>query len=259
MCDAGQYVAGEIITLNPGTNSGYTFSTWTGATVISNKLTMPAADTTVTARFLLASDPCYLLTKVASPIVGGTITASPTYSTGCPSGRYKPGQIITFTAVPKLYYHFDHWAGGVNATTNKLTMPTRSITIYAYFATNLRRGTYNDNYVGIVHTATWLTQYSGLYFGGTQHYTRTKTSTVTINFTGTRFGMYYTAAKTNGRVTIQLDNRTPVLLNEYALTTAYRRLWWGSILPSGNHKAVITYYTSNPLNTPVNFDGIVIQ
>ncbi|MEI7988937.1 MAG: hypothetical protein WCI88_07840 [Chloroflexota bacterium] len=203
---------------------------------------------------------CYTLTKIASPLVGGTITASPAYSTGCASGKYKEGQIITFTSAPKLYYHFDRWVGGINVTTNKLTMPAKVTAVYGYFGSNLRRGTYNDTYtVGIDHTSAWLTQTGALYYGITQHYTRTKSSTVTVNFTGTRMAMYYTAGRTNGKVTIQVDNRALVVLNEYASATTYKKLWWSVVLPNANHKVVITYYTGNAVNATVNFDGVIIQ
>jgi hypothetical protein len=50
-----------------------------------------------------------------------------------------------------------------------------------------------------------------------------------------------------------------VVLSEYALTTAYKKLWWSLALPNANHKVVITYYASNPTNTPVSFDGVIIQ
>ena len=261
-CSAGQYVAGKTITLSPGTKTGYTFSNWTGATVTSNILTMPASATTVTANYRpITSTVCYQLTKIASPLTGGTITASPALSTGCVTGKYKAGQVITFTAVPKLYYHFDRWVGGVNATTNKLTMPARATTIYGYFGANLRRGTtYNDTYTaGIDHTSTWLTQSNRLYYGGTQHFTRTRTSSITINYTGTRLGMYYTAGKAYSRVSIKIDNRAPVVLNEYASATTYKKLWWSVLLPNANHKVVITYYTGNAVNATVNFDGVIIQ
>jgi len=64
---------------------------------------------------------------------------------------------------------------------------------------------------------------------------------------------------TYGKVTIQIDARAAVLLNENALKAGYRKLWWSPVLSSGNHKAVITYYAGNPVNMPVNFDGVVVQ
>jgi hypothetical protein len=205
---------------------------------------------------------CYGLTLSANSASAGTLTASPVNSSGCVGPwKYKAGKVITFSASPKLYYHFDRWSSTlVNPTTKRMTMPAANIRIVGYFGTNLRQGTYNDTYAtGIDHTSTWLTQSSALFYGGTQHYTVTRGSTITINFTGTRLGMYYTQRKTYGRVTIQIDARAAVLLNENALTTGYRKLWWSPVLASGNHKAVITYYAGNPVNTPVNFDGVVVQ
>ena len=254
---AGQYIAGETITLSPGTKIGYTFSRWTGATVSGNILTMPSSGVTVTANYIVSV--CYLLTKVASPAIGGTITASPTKSSGCAVGKYYTGQVITFIVTPKLYYHFDRWLGGVNATTNKLIMPAKNTAITAYFGTNLRIGTYNDTYAGITHTSAWLTQIGASYYGITQHYTKTKASTITIYYTGKILKMYYTGGRTYGKVTIQIDTRTPVVLNEYFATTGYKKLWTSPTLTNGNHKAVITYYAGNPTNTLVNFDGVVIQ
>ena len=204
---------------------------------------------------------CYQLTKVASPTTYGTVTVSPTNSSGCTAGKYKAGQVITFTAVAKLYYHLDRWSSAlVNASTNKMTMPAANINIIGYFTANLRKRTYDDTYTtGINHTSAWLTQSGALFYGRTQHYTNVKGSTVTINYTGTLLKIYYTQGKTYGKVTIQIDARAPVVLSEYAATTLYKKLWIGPTLANGNHKAVITYYAGNPTNTPVNFDGVIIQ
>jgi len=203
---------------------------------------------------------CYLLSKSASPTTYGTVTVSPANSSGCTAGKYKTGQVITFTATPKTYYHLQSWSSPlVNATTNKMTMPASDINIKGTFAANLRSGIYNDNNAGIEHTSAWLTQNGSSYYGRTQLYTKTKSSTITIYYTGKILKVYYTGGRTYGKVTIQIDTRAPVVLSEYAATTVYKKLWTSATLASGNHKAVITYYTGNAINTTVNFDGVVIQ
>jgi len=214
-----------------------------------------------TLKFNASQATCFTLTKTAIPVAGGTITASPTNSSGCSSaGTYLEKELITLTANPNLYYHFGHWGStSVSATSVMVEMLPADFGITGTFVANLKTGTYNDNYAGIVHTSGWLTQAGPFYTSLTQHYTKTRGSTITIYYTGKIFKMYYTAGKTYGKVSIQIDANAPVVLNEYALLTGYKKLWTSPKLANANHKAVITYYASNPTNTYVNFDGVIIQ
>jgi hypothetical protein len=131
--------------------------------------------------------------------------------------------------------------------------------ITANFGTNLTMGAYDDTYAGIEHSASWITENGASFDGGTQHTTTVKGSSVILNFTGTRLGMYYTSGRTYSKITIKIDNGTPYTLNENSLVTAYKNLWLSSILTAGNHKAVITILATNPAKTAVNFDRFLVD
>jgi hypothetical protein len=208
----------------------------------------------------LVAPPCYTLAKTVSPTSSGIVLTIPANSNGCAASKFVAGQVITLAPRPSINFHFDKWRSLlVNAATNKLTMPAANITINGIFGANMTKGIYSDTYTGIDYSSAWLMQNSALFYGSTQHYTRTKGSTVTVNFTGTHLGIYYNAGRTYGKAVIQIDTRTPVIVNEYSLATTFRNVWWSPALTFGNHKAVITYYNGNPTTTPINFDGVVIQ
>jgi hypothetical protein len=76
---------------------------------------------------------CYRLVKTALPVWGGTITADPTNSPECPVNSYLAGTTITLTTTPASHFTFDRWIGGVNASTNTFTMPSRHSVIIGKF------------------------------------------------------------------------------------------------------------------------------
>jgi len=235
-------------------------STPTGAYLYSTPIALPTVQDTDFLFSTSSSPTCYALTLTASPTAGGLISATPTKSTGCTTNRtYTSGQAVKLTVLPNLNYHFDSWSSTlVNATTSQMTI-TAATAITARFGANLTKGAYNDTYAGIEHSGTWITQNSALFYGGTQHTSTVKGSSVTINFTGTRLGMIYTAGKPYSKITIKIDNNAAYTLYENSAVTAYRRLWLSNILSKANHKAVITILATNPAKTAVNFDRFLVD
>jgi len=51
-CNPNEYVSGEHITLDPGTNVGYVFDNWFGETTIDNTFVMPASNLTLTSNYI---------------------------------------------------------------------------------------------------------------------------------------------------------------------------------------------------------------
>jgi len=123
-CPTGQYHAGQSITMTEHSASGYELEYWTGTdSSSSSHLTMPGSNHTVTAYYEAT---CYSLGRNYSG-PGSAPTASPTYSTGCPTGQYHAGQSITMTEHSASGYHLDYWT----------TMPAGSHTVTAYYTIDI--------------------------------------------------------------------------------------------------------------------------
>ncbi|KPK03064.1 MAG: hypothetical protein AMJ56_20175 [Anaerolineae bacterium SG8_19] len=87
-----------------------------------------AADNTCYEQIL-----CYALT-LSHTGQGSDPVASPANSTGCPAGKYRPGESISLSgAVASTGWHIVSWTGtdndGSTASTNSLTMPNSSRTV----------------------------------------------------------------------------------------------------------------------------------
>jgi hypothetical protein len=136
-CPSGQYRLGETIELDatPGPDSGWTMASWIGAddntnTALTNTLTMPNSDHTVTINYVedLSGLGCYYLT--ATHIGSGSDPVpSPLKSAACPTdGYYVSGELINLTATPATGYVIAHWSGTDNdsltTSANTWTMET---------------------------------------------------------------------------------------------------------------------------------------
>jgi len=127
---SGSYAAGTVVTItaNPPP-SGQTFLKWTGSTVkdpgaATTTLTMPAANTTVTANY------------TTTPPTPTTYTLTVVNGTG--SGNYAAGTSVTITANPPSSGQvFANWSGATvqnaNASTTTLIMPAANTTVTANY------------------------------------------------------------------------------------------------------------------------------
>jgi uncharacterized repeat protein (TIGR02543 family) len=103
------YNAGTLVSLTATPAANYVFVSWSnGATTATTSVTMDA-NKTLTANFKSTLLAAYLLTTIASPTNGGTITISPNKAT------YTEGEIVTLTATPASGYTFTEWS---NEATN---------------------------------------------------------------------------------------------------------------------------------------------
>src|ERR1019366_6121883 len=123
---SGSYAAGAVVPLTATPAAGQIFQSWTGAVVAnpnaaSTTLTMPAANTTVTANY--TSGPTYTLT------VNG----------GSGSGAYGAGAVVAITANAALAGQvFTNWTGATvgnaNAAKTTLTMPAAAASVTSNYA-----------------------------------------------------------------------------------------------------------------------------
>ena len=136
-CSAGQYVAGETISLTASPASGWRVGSWSGtnndgSAATSNSLTMPASSRTVGVNYTEIPPTCYALTRTRSGS-GSDPAASPANSTGCSAGQYVAGETISLTASPASGWRVGSWSGtnndGSAATSNSLTMPASNRTV----------------------------------------------------------------------------------------------------------------------------------
>jgi Leucine-rich repeat (LRR) protein len=106
-------------TLQSGvTGTQYVWNSWSNGEAISHTIVAPASATTYTANFTTQ----YLLTTIASPTSGGTISASPTSA----SGFYDSGTSVELTAAANSGYVFSNWSGDLTGSANP-----RSVTMSA--------------------------------------------------------------------------------------------------------------------------------
>ena len=131
--NATTYASGTVVTLTAATNSGYTFTGWTGDVTSSSAsvtVTM-TANRTVTANFTTSTGTTYTLTTTASPAAGGTISRSPD------AASYAAGTVVTLTATPASGYTFSSWSGGASGTSATTTVTVNANTsVTANFTTS---------------------------------------------------------------------------------------------------------------------------
>ncbi|MBQ7668243.1 MAG: InlB B-repeat-containing protein, partial [Clostridia bacterium] len=150
----GTYAPGEVVPITATPANYYSFVNWTTSTtgaVITDPesaityITMPNANTTVTANFVQSS---FVLSTAASPSGKGTITLSPTHT----DNYYAAGEQITITATPSSGYAFSAWSssaggtfGSATSASTTFTMPNNATTITATFVVNTAAVTFNKN------------------------------------------------------------------------------------------------------------------
>lgn len=142
---AGEYEAGEQVTLDAGSRFGYAFAGWTATAgaladpdAAQTTFTMPAEDVTVTAAWTAVSSSggsaAYSVTVADSD--GGSVETSP--------ARAARGRMVTLTVRPDEGYALDSltasWSGGTLSLTDRgdgtytFTMPRGGVTVRALFA-----------------------------------------------------------------------------------------------------------------------------
>ncbi|MCB9137912.1 MAG: hypothetical protein H6642_06155 [Caldilineaceae bacterium] len=150
VCVSGQYNAGEAITLQASPSNGWRVGGWSGtdndsSTGTTNSLTMPVGDHTASVRYTAT---CYTLTRTHTGS-GSDPTASPTSSSGCSTGQYAAGELITLTAAPATGWSVVGWSGADNnsstANTNTVTMPAENHTVSADYGVNCYRLSVNHS------------------------------------------------------------------------------------------------------------------
>ena len=128
--NTGPYHYGDVVTLTPAPNSGYTFISWSGQGTAGNAnewIVTLTENSTVTATFALE----YSLLVTINPTGAGVVIANNT-------GPYQNGDVVSLTATANTGYTFSQWSGdGTNAETNtRIVTITGKMTVTAIFTQN---------------------------------------------------------------------------------------------------------------------------
>ncbi len=202
---AGDYSAGDEITISATANPDWEFVNWTNATgevvatIAEHDLVMPANDMTLTANFEEIIPDTFELTLVAFPAAGGDVDGD---------GAFEEGTEVPLTATPNEGWEFVNWTGEDDAEVSDqaifiYTMPADDVTLTANFkeedidtevvdVTNPATGkTWMDRNLGASRVATSSTDeqaYGDLYQWGRAadgHQKRTSGTTTTLSSSDT--------------------------------------------------------------------------
>jgi hypothetical protein len=122
----GVYAEGTEVCLTATPNTGWVFSSWSGATLDGSNCLILTANTTVTANF--QSAPSYTLILDVSPSEAGTLTANPS------GGTYVSGTQVCLIETPNAGWEFSSWSGATVNSSNCLTI-TANTTVTANYVT----------------------------------------------------------------------------------------------------------------------------
>ncbi len=107
---------------------------------------------------------------------------------------------------------------------------------------------YDERNPHILYSGKWVNVSSSLYYSRTLKYSTAINSAALIYFKGNRISIVYAKAPTYGTVTIQIDNRPAIRINQYASRKQYRLRWTSSVLGNAYHVIKLTHtsgrYTS---------------
>ena len=132
--DLNLYRGGTVVTLGAVANSGSSFVGWSGDATGANASATVRIDgnKAVTATFTSPyAGQCFSLTASVTPAGGGSVSAGP--APDCPTDptRYKPGTVVTLTAVQNGGWQFTGWSGdvaGPNLSATLTMNANRSVT-----------------------------------------------------------------------------------------------------------------------------------
>ncbi len=130
----GEYEEGENVTIVASPDEDFTFINWTenGVEVSTDAgftYTMPADDATLIAHFEANEPELFIVTLLAEPAAGGTVSGE---------GVYEEGEEVTLTAIPSEGYEFLRWEHdneeefSTNAT-HEFLMPALDLILIAVF------------------------------------------------------------------------------------------------------------------------------
>ncbi len=132
-CGAGQYVAGEAISLTAAPDAGWAVAGWNGtnndaATTTTNSIIMPATNHVagvIYAEVVVEECPFTLMLNHTGN--GADPVPVPSHSAGCNEGYYRAGESISLTAAPAAGWRVSGWSGtnddAGTSTTNTVIMP----------------------------------------------------------------------------------------------------------------------------------------
>ncbi|MEM5878574.1 MAG: Ig-like domain-containing protein, partial [Candidatus Aenigmatarchaeota archaeon] len=129
----GVYVAGTTVTLTAQANSGWRFSSWSGAiSSTQNPVSVVmSTDIVITANFVVIQPTqTYKVEVLVLPPAAGSVTLNPQ------GGVYLVGSTVTLTAVANNGYKFASWSGDIISTFSviNVVVSSKDISLVGIFA-----------------------------------------------------------------------------------------------------------------------------
>jgi glucose/arabinose dehydrogenase/PKD repeat protein len=153
------------------------------------------------------------------------------------------GWNITVDAPGNSGYAFTSWSDGAPST-HTIVTPAAASTYTATFVATTK--TVNDAVIGttsgtFAYAGTWATSTGTAKYRGDDHFSSTTASSYTLRFSGTQVSLYGAKAPRHGQASVQIDNRAPVVIDQYAPTRADNvRVYRSGVLVAGQHTVKVT-------------------
>ena len=239
---AAPYHLGDIVSLTPVPDQGWSFSEWSGACTGSAgcSVTMDSSKS-VTATFTQDN---YNLT--IDKVGNGSVTKVPDQAT------YHYGDVVALTATPDAGWNFDSWSA--NVVEGSVTIHADT-TVTATFTQGPQNTIYDDADAAWTYTGDWSSMASVGSYADTLHYSTTIGNEAQVSFTSRQIKLIYLASPISGSVGVYLDGVKVTSINQYSSFWDMQKTWTSDLLPAGNH-TVLVVQESGSFTT---LDGITVM
>ena len=180
------YNEGQQISITASSDSGNRFINWSGDISSTDETISITVNSNINISANFEVIPSYTVSVNSG--TGGSISSS--------GGTYQEGDTVTITATPNTGYTFNNWTGGVESSSNEITLTVNAdITVTANFNANQYTLNVNSGTGGSVSSS-----------GGTYNYGDTVTITATPN-TGYIFNNWTGgSSSSNSEITVTINS-----------------------------------------------------
>ena len=180
------YNEGQQISITASSDSGNRFINWSGDISSTDETISITVNSNMNISANFEVIPSYTVSVNSG--TGGSISSS--------GGTYQEGDTVTITATPNTGYTFNNWTGGVESSSNEITLTVNTdITVTANFNANQYTLNVNSGTGGSVSSS-----------GGTYNYGDTVTITATPN-TGYTFNNWTGgSSSSNSEITVTINS-----------------------------------------------------
>jgi len=211
---SGTYNEGQQISITASSENGNRFSNWSGDVSSTEETVSLTVNSNINISANFEVIPSYTVTVNSG--TGGSVSSS--------GGTYQEGDTVTITATPNSGYTFNNWTGGIESSSNEITLTVNSdITITANFDAIQYTLTVNSGTGGTVSSS-----------GGTFNYGDTVTITATSN-TGYYFNNW------SGGLSSNDSEITVTVTSDLSLSASFTERQTVSVQVNNDNGGVLNY------------------